>query len=509
MADKIDANVTGLRFAEEATILTLPGSPVWYPLEPNSYSDFGGETKTVARKPINPSRQRKKGVVVDLDASGGFNQDITFDNTTRLLQGFFFADIREKWTTKPMNAAQISFTEVASTTDGYIATDLLATMPIVNNLVLAVGFTEAANNGLKLVETVSGNDAVNVAGELTAEASPPATAYLKVVGYQFDSATLNVAMNGDLVRLSRASGSVDFTTLGLIPGEWIYVGGDGAGLSFVTNAGGFARVHSVAATYIQLDKTDWTAVAETGTGLTVQIFYGDVLKNEDSPSLITRRTYNVERTLGEDDDGDMSEYLEGAVANELTINIAQADKITVDIAFVAVRNLSRNGATGVKAGDRPAIVSLEAYNTSNDFSRIKMAMADPLDAAPTPLFAYATEMSVKINNNASVNKAIGVLGGFDVSVGTFEVDGNTTAYFANMTAVNAVNDNDDVTLDFVVVKNNAGILFDLPLIALGDGRLSVEIDQPIMLPLDTGAAESSFGHTLLFVSFAYLPDVAG
>jgi len=54
-------------------------------------------------------------------------------------------------------------------------------------------------------------------------------------------------------------------------------------------------------------------------------------------------------------------------------------------------------------------------------------------------------------------------------------------------------------------KSGYAILFDIPLLSLGDGRLSVEQDQPITLPLELMAAESSFGHTLLFQYFPYLP----
>lgn len=502
MASKIDSNLTGLRFAEESDLRTLPGSPVWYPLEPNSYNDFGGQLATVARNPINPSRQRKKGVVTDLDASGGFNQDLTFANFTRLAQGFFFADIRAKVSTAPLNATAIACTSVVAATDKYNFGSNPGTFPA-NSLILASGFGVAGNNGVKLGVSSDADDVTTVDG-LVDEASPPATAKLQLVGFQLGSGTSSISLNGNYVRLNDTGNGLD--TWGLIPGEWVALGSDTGTQAFANNVG-FARIKTIAAGYLEFDKTTWEGAVEAGTGKTIRVWMGDVLKNESVSNLIKRRTYQVERTLGQDADGTMSEYLVGAVPNELTVNIAQADKVTLDMSFVAVDNEQRSGLTGVKSGTRPTLLPDDAYNTSSDFYRIKLALVDATDSSPSPLFAYATEMSLTVNNNVSPNKAIAVLGAFDTSAGTFEVGGNLTAYFADIAAVQAVRNNADVTLDAILTKANKGLLFDIPLLSLGDGRLAVEQDQAITLPLETNAAESSFGHTFLYQSFSYLPNV--
>lgn len=512
--NKIDSNITGLAYAEEAALGLLPGegglggSPVWHQLNPNSYSDFGGEIITVSPNPINPSRQRRKGVTTDLNASGGFNHNLTFQNLTDLMQGVMFADIRRKGrqavTAVDVDTSNPDEYEVADT-DGFVA----------GSLIKGIGFTNSANNALNLVTAIVADTSVEVGdGLLVAEASPPAGARIDVVGFQAVSADLNVTTTGDFATIT--STALDFTTLGLVEGQWIFVGGDTAGTRFATAANnGFKRIRSIAATALVIDKSDAAMVNETGTGLTVRLFFGDVLRNETG-ALIVRRTYNVERTLGAPDDSSsdlQSEVLIGAIANEFTLNVPTAELVNCDIAFIATDNDQRDSSEGPKQSSVQTFQPATEYNTSSDVGRIRLAVVSATSEAPTALFAYVTEATITINNNVTPNKAVGVLGAFDVTAGTFNVSGNITAYFSNVSATQAIRNNSDVTLDISFVKDNTALIWDIPLIALGDGRLNVEVDQPITLPLATEAAsgedvDPDLDHTLLITYFNYVPDAA-
>jgi hypothetical protein len=505
--NSIDSNVAGLRYAEEVCLKQLPVlavdgfDPTWLPLDPNSFSDFGGDLKTVARNPINPSRQRRKGVITDLDASGGFQQDLTQMNLRGLFQGFMFATWRQRPQTAKFVGAATPVTAVAGTAKQYSTT---LTGVVAGDVIVAAGFAQAANNGVRHVTAAAGGN-ITVAEALADETTPPTSATLRVVAKRFASADLSIVLNGTLARLTSAA--VDMSTLGFILGEWIYLGSDTPANRFANNVG-FARIGAINEDYIEFDKTDWVPAAEAGTAKLIEFYLGDILKNEEDPALIVRRSYDLERTVGNDADGVMSEHITGAVPNQLTINVKQADKITADLTFVGCDHEQRDGDDGLKGGTRPDLLIEDAFNTSSDFARIKLASVTGTNSYPTPIFAYSTDLTLTINNNVSGSKALGVLGNFDTDVGMFEVGGSVTAYFADMAGTRAVRNNADITLDVAIVKNNAGMLFDIPLLSLGNGRLAVEMNKKITLPLDLTAAENVNGYTLLFQTFAYLPSLA-
>lgn len=190
---KIDSNQTELRFAEEASVGVLPATPVWNALDPNSYSDFGGEITTVARNPINSSRQRKKGVVVDLDASGGIEIDFTQDNMQSLMQGFLFADMRR--------SVELAATSVNGTTNAYVPTSGGAAY-FANNLLFAKGYVLTANDGLKVVSGTPTGTSVTVSDTALVDEAGALSAVISRVGHEFGAGVAQVDASGPLPKLT-------------------------------------------------------------------------------------------------------------------------------------------------------------------------------------------------------------------------------------------------------------------------------------------------------------------
>lgn len=646
LLQKIDSNQTGLRFCEEVSIGVLPpaADQVWYPMEPNSYSNWGGQTKLTQRSPITDTRQKRKGVLTDLDAAGSANVDMTLTNYQRLMQGFMFADAREPFDTQSISNALNNgpVTAVASTSTFDIANGALISGLKAKMLLLASGFTNAANNGLFHVASTTSVDATGVltssanyadgntvtigtrvytfqtvlteedgnvlvgaseaasitnltnainggiagnpgvdyfvdlpdpevsavgashtvtvsalhsgSGEdavpttttsaaawtnttlvtgsativiseatLVNEASPPAAARLEAVGVQFASGDVTIANTGSDYP-SLLSTVFDFTTLPLVPGCFVYIGGDFAASAFNTDTdNGFCRVRSIATHTIVLDKTTGEMVTDAGTAKTIQIFFGKVIKNEanhdgvNNSIPIKRRTYQMERTLGNPSEQHptetQAEYLVGTVPDKFKMTLKTADKVTSDLDFVALTTDFRTFDVGPKSEDvdavAPTLISEDAFNTTSHVARIRLAALSTTDANPQALIGFVSDMDFTIDNMLKANKAIGVLGAFEVTAGHFDVQGTLKAYFSTVEAQTEVKENGDITLDISFVEANKGITVDMPLIALSDGRPDVVSDEPIMLPLNMSLApDNFFNHELLWVFYDYLPDVA-
>lgn len=489
--EKQDANLVGLFKIREATFKTVPATGDWSEREPNSFDDMGTEYTSTARTPFNQSRQRRRGRQTDSDTDGGYNEDLTQNNMQGEFEEFFFAALRKTPEVDPSAVTSTVYTVAAST--GFHAGDL----------VLARGYANAGNNGVKELTAV-GATSLTAAG-LTAEASPPAAAGVKLIGHKFAASDIVVTLDANGFPIVTAT-AASFTDYPLIPGQMIFF--------MLDDSIGYARIaaNGVAAKTLRFDKTTFPAAAEAGTGLQATIYFSDVIKNEDDPDLIVRYSSTMERTLGRDADGRQSQYLVGMLANEMTWNSPLSALVNIDMSYIGMRSGRRTGAEGplTRRASNTIVKALKeaAFSTSSDVYRLRLAMIDPTTLNPSPLFARVTEWNAAIANGITATKGQGEKGAFDATTGDFTVTGEWTAFFTTMEAIHAVDCDWDMTFDAIYAKQNAGIYMDMPLLGLGGGRLDIEKDAAIMLPLTGDAAESAFGHTLLIGWFPYLPSEA-
>ena len=150
-------NNSGTRYAREASLGVLPGSPDWKDLEPNSLGTFGAAITNVAREPISKLRQRRKGTTVDLDAAADFDADVTIDSFIDFIEAFFFSTaVNADMTFRAADATGTGYTIPSATTAQAAKFQFTAAGPI--SLVHAAGYVTAANNSPATVKPLSASE---------------------------------------------------------------------------------------------------------------------------------------------------------------------------------------------------------------------------------------------------------------------------------------------------------------------------------------------------------------
>lgn len=367
-----------------------------------------------------------------------------------------------------------------------------------NSLVFARGFTNDENNGLKLINNSSTATKIRVTG-LVVE-TPPSNAVVNVAGIQGASGDIQINSSGNII-----SSSLDFTTLNLTVGQVIWVGGATSGLKFATAANnGYARITSIAANALGLDKKATTFVTDNGSGKTIQLLFGRFLRNvsvDDADYL--ERSFQFEAAYP-DLGGvgvDQYEYAVGNFCNEMSFELPLTDKATMSFNFVGTDTEVPTGTRKTNADAARVPNQTVAFNTSSDIARLRITEVDE-----TGITTDFKSLSLTLNNNVSPEKVLGNLGARYMNTGIFEVNLEAELLFTDSAVVEAVRNNTTVTMDFAVKNDDGAIFVDIPSLTLGSGEKSFPLNESVTINVTSNAFQDTTLGTSIGISlFPYLP----
>lgn len=480
-------NNLSLAYAIEQTLGVLPGSPAWKKLEPNTLGSFGSETTTVSRSPISPDRQRRKGGITDLDSMVELEADFTLEHFLDFAEGFCFSTFK--------GAAALIPT--ATTVSGY--TVPVSTILPANTLVVARGFTNAINNGLKTVGAGGTTTNVAVTG-LTAE-TPPVTQNptLEVAGVIGAVGDLTINAAGNL-----ASTTLNFTTLNLVVGQWIYLPTGTNGFANVAN-NGFARIVAIATNILTLERKSQVFVTDTGAGKQIQVFFGRFVRNVATDHAdYLERSFQFEaayKNLQDPGPGDEYEYAKGNYCNEMTFNLPLADKATISFGFVGTDTAVPTTVRATNAANAKQPVQTSMLNTTSDIARLSVNKVDE-----SGLTTDFKSVGLTLNNNVGGEKVVGTLGSKYMNTGNFEVDLESQVLFTKSAVLSAIRNNDRVNFHFALKNADGGAVTDIPSMTLGDGSRDFPVNESIALNLTAMAyKDPTLGYSISFSVFPYLP----
>lgn len=513
---RVLTNNVGLAYAIE-TSLGVPGT-AWRQLEPNDITSFGATITKVARSPISARRDRRKGVVTDLDSAVEFEGDLTGSSFLDFVEAFCFATAKNGDLDIPTTAA-------ATTGDTYTVASLSAGQAGKLNfssaeyatLIHARGFANAANNGIKSLDTdASATDTTLSVAENLVDETAPANAEIELAGLRFlagdTDVTFAYATGTATITVANITG-FDWADFGLSVGQVIHVGGTtAAGVvanalqdSAANDTYGYARIVSIEEDVLTLDKVDASLqVASPTSPATLDILFGKFVRNVAvSDADYLERSFHVEAAFPNLGTGGATEYqyAVGNYVNTIGVELPLTDKATMSVAMVGTD--TENPTSVRKSGASTALLpnATSAFGTSSDIARLRLT-----DLDEDGLGTCFKSLSLSINNNVSPEKCLGTLGAAFINTGSFEVDVEAQMVFDNPDVIDAIRNNDTLTLDWIVKNDNGAIAFDIPALTLDGGDREFPTNESVLINTTAQAfRDDALGYSIGISIFPAVP----
>lgn len=485
MTDLQSTNRVKISKVREASFGVVPTNPVFKTRRVTSHG-LAVNPQTVVSEEIRADRQVSDLVLVGLQAGGPSAGEMAFSVMDEDLE----EALEGTWSNTPDrdNAGVADSVVTAVATTNTEVTHLTGAAFVASQLVLFSGFGVAGNNGVFKCTTGGATTSRYVGSGITDEAAPAAAARMKVVGFR--------GASGDLVAVTVGGNALtstllDFTTLGLVVGQWVRPAG------FATAADNdFVRISAIAANRLSFDRVPAGWVADAGIAVVIDVYQGDVLTNAS----VLRSTVHERQYL---EHSPVSyEYLTGQALDKMAFNLPSGAIATYTEEWMGaagyIASARVSGATDIAAPTN------DVMNGASNIGRVGF------DGAVVIGPNFVQSATLAIANNLRRQLALGSEAAVGVGKGEFTVTGTMNTYFGDKTVLDKLLNNSLTSFDFRIGRtdsNNETLLFDLPAIKLSAGAPSVSgKNQDVMLPANFQAiAHRTLGYTMLVERFWYLP----
>ncbi len=463
-----EANRTAVRAVKETSYRVAPENPAYQELRFTSESLTYAPTTEVSAE-IDPTRQVKDLILTGFEAGGDVATEYSLGNLDLFMEGGFcnpwnrtpevFNGAGWQYGTSANRVTAISGTAVTVAPTSVLAgsaTNATAASFVAGQLLRITG--TALNNGLFPV-TASTATSVTASG-LSVEANPPATTRLKVVGAQAPTGDVAAVTTGGNALTSTA---LNFTTLGLIVGQWIKISNEGGAFSFGTPAAnGYARVSAIAANRLSFDITVGGWAADAGAAKTIRIYYGDTIRNGT-----TAFSYRIEKNYVLTA-GTRYAYFRGMEVGTMAFSGDTRAVLTSTLTFTGsdstVLNSTRDsGATTVAA----------STGTVLDSSNSVPLLLEAGETLSSPNFVSSFAFSLE--NNLRAQNAVGSPGAVGIGLGRSVFTGNLNTYFGDETLLNKLltSTASSVTFQFRDQASSRSEIWDVPRLKYSSGSPEV------------------------------------
>lgn len=485
MAELQSTNAVAHAKVREATFGVIPTNPAFKAMRVTS-SGLNGNPQTVTSDEIRSDRQVTDLILVGQQAQGDVGSELSFQSADDDLE----EAVQGTWANNPLIAVATAGVEISALSATTATVSAGGAAYTTGTLALLQGFPTAVNNKKARVSSSTATSVVFPASTFTAEtATIPVGASIRAVGFQGAAGDI-VAVAGGLT-----STTLDFTTFGLVVGEWLKIGGGVSGEQFNTSQNNdWVRVSGIAAHALTFDVLPTGWAADGGTGRTISVFMGDVLRNGT-----TKRSNTIERQYLSHSPVTY-EYLTGMTIDKLSLSMPSQKIATYSKTYMGKSSqVTQARPSGVSDVAAP---TYQVLNTSANVGRI--GLGGTTITGPS----FVMEATVEISNNLRMQNAVGSLGAVGTGNGEFDVTGTLNTYFGDKSILDKVYANSETSFDVRLGRadgNKETLLVDLPRIKFSSGSPSVQgKNQDVMVDGKyQGLRHATLGYTLGIGRFWY------